>query len=58
MQRRTLLARELEPEEIGARVVADGIEHPLALDDEREIEVGDDEPLTFRQRRSQERALG
>src|ERR1700722_3228979 len=49
MQRtgRTLI--ELDADEFGARVMANGIHHPLALDDEGKIEVGDENTLPLRQ---------
>src|ERR1700733_1482244 len=53
MQRtgRTLI--ELDADEFGTRVMADGIHHSLALDDEGEIEVGEENALAVGQRRDE-----
>jgi hypothetical protein len=57
MQRTGRALIELDADEFGARVMADGIHHPLALDDEGKIEVGDENALAFGQRRGEVAAL-
>ena len=42
---------ENEVEKLGARVVADRVHHPLALGDEGEVKIGDEQPLALGQRR-------
>ena len=44
---------ENETEKLGAGVMADRIHHPLALDDEAEVEVGDEDTFALGQRRHQ-----
>jgi len=58
MQRtgRTLI--ELDADEFGACVMADGIHHPLALDDEGKIKVRDENTLALGQRRDEVATLG
>src|SRR6202021_3710729 len=57
MQRTSRALVELDADEFGARVMADGIHHPLALDDEGKIEVGYENALAFGQRRGEEATL-
>src|ERR1700722_14620974 len=58
MQRTGRALIELDADEFGTRVMADGIHHPLALDDEGKIEVGDENSLALRQRRGEVAAFG
>ena len=48
---------EHEVEELGPSVMADGIHHPLALDDETHVEIGNQNALTIFQRRHQMRTF-
>ena len=50
MHRRSGSVVDQEREQFGARIVADGIHHPLALDDQRHVEIGDQDALTRRER--------
>jgi hypothetical protein len=47
--RRAIIENKMK--ELGPGIVADRIHHPLALDDEAEIEVGHQDAFALRQRR-------
>ena len=44
--------------QLGAGIMPDAVHHPLALDDERHVEVGDDHAFAFMQRRCEMTSLG
>src|SRR5580700_5676393 len=42
---------EVEADQLRPGVMADRVHHPLALDDQRKVEIGDQQPLAFGERR-------
>src|ERR1700710_671582 len=57
-QRRLRRVAQHEAEQFGPRVMADAVHHPLALDDQRHVEIGDHQAFAFAARRRQMHALG